>query len=239
MNQKLHKMKNIQKELIARIARYIMLHGSFVNNLGLLNGKMGFVIFFYHYAHYTGRMVYDDFAGELVDEIYDEIHGHYPCNFRDGLCGIAWGMEYIIQHRFVEADTNNVLENIDRMIQEWDVRKVFDVSLETGLLGVGHYVVSRYAGKTEMIQRIPKDYIADLLYSIRKANHLHSEKVTCCLECILAEQPISALNRDSLSALLPPARNYKSVVFTKKQALGIQNKGLAGMGLHLLLADNT
>jgi hypothetical protein len=31
-------MKKLQEEILPRIARYLMLHGSFINNTGLLNG---------------------------------------------------------------------------------------------------------------------------------------------------------------------------------------------------------
>ncbi len=35
-------MENEKKnEILVRIAKFLMLHGSFVNNLGLINGKMG------------------------------------------------------------------------------------------------------------------------------------------------------------------------------------------------------
>lgn len=232
-------MKNTRKELLARIARFLMLHGSYVDDLGLLNGKMGIVLFFYHYARYTGSMVYDDFAGELLDEIYAEIHDHNPCNFSEGLCGIAWGVEYIIQHRFVEADANTVLADVDRMIQEWDVRKITDPSLETGLAGVGHYVISRYSGKKENTPQIPMDYIADLLHAIHTANQPACRNMTACLEDILDKEHIPPLSIDLLIRLLPPVRHYRDVVFTQTQPLGIQSKGLAGVGLYLLLVENT
>jgi hypothetical protein len=44
-----------QEEILSRIARYLMLHGSFTSNIGLLNRKIGIAIFFYHYARYTGK----------------------------------------------------------------------------------------------------------------------------------------------------------------------------------------
>jgi len=55
---------------LQRIANVLLLNASFTDNLGLLNGKMGIAIFFYQYARYTGNKVYEDYAGELIDEIY-------------------------------------------------------------------------------------------------------------------------------------------------------------------------
>ena len=39
--------------LLKRIANHQMLHGSFCSDLGIQNGKMGIVLFFYHYARYV------------------------------------------------------------------------------------------------------------------------------------------------------------------------------------------
>ena len=37
-----------KQEILKRIARYLMLHASHTTNIGLLNGKMGIALFFYH-----------------------------------------------------------------------------------------------------------------------------------------------------------------------------------------------
>jgi hypothetical protein len=41
-----------------------MLNSSFTNNIGLLQGKMGISILFFHYANYTKKKIYKDFAGD-------------------------------------------------------------------------------------------------------------------------------------------------------------------------------
>ena len=43
------------KELLAKIADHLIINSSFLDNLGLLHGKMGIVIFFYHYSQYTNN----------------------------------------------------------------------------------------------------------------------------------------------------------------------------------------
>src|SRR5450759_41468 len=86
---------------LQRIANVLLLNASFIDNLGLLNGKMGIAIFFFHYSRYTGNKAFEDFAGELIDEIYEEISTLTPMNFEDGLTGIGWGIEYLIRHNFV------------------------------------------------------------------------------------------------------------------------------------------
>ena len=56
--------------LLEKIANHYLFYGSFYSDLGLYNGKMGMIIFFFHYARYTGNSLYEDFAGELLDDIY-------------------------------------------------------------------------------------------------------------------------------------------------------------------------
>jgi hypothetical protein len=136
-------MKENDKELLHRIARYLMLHASFTSSPGLLNGKMGIAWFFYHYFRYTRNKNHDNFAGLLLDEVCAEIHRETPLNFREGLCGIGWAIAYLIRNKFVRADPNETLEELDRRIVEWDVRKIADNSLETGLKGIACYVISR------------------------------------------------------------------------------------------------
>ena len=62
-------MGKVDEALLKRIADHQMLHGSFRRDLGVLNGKMGIVLFFFHYARYTGRVLYEDFAGEMLEEV--------------------------------------------------------------------------------------------------------------------------------------------------------------------------
>ncbi len=101
---------------LRRIANVLLLNASFIDNPGLLNGKMGIAIFFYHYSRYTKNKIYEDYAGELVDEIYEEINTSTPVNFENGLTGIGWGIEYLVKNKFVQADTDEALAEIDNTI---------------------------------------------------------------------------------------------------------------------------
>lgn len=86
---------------LKKIANVLVLNASFTDNPGLLNGKMGIAIFFYHYSRYSDNKNYEEYAGELIDEIYSEINTNTPVNLADGLIGIGWGIEYLVQSGFV------------------------------------------------------------------------------------------------------------------------------------------
>jgi hypothetical protein len=89
-----------------RIINLLLLHSSFMNDLGLLNGKMGISIAFFHLFRETGNVVYENYAGELIDEIYEEINVSSSWNFADGLAGIGYGIEYLVSNKFIDADTS-------------------------------------------------------------------------------------------------------------------------------------
>jgi hypothetical protein len=129
--------------LLERIANHLIMNASFLPDLGLYHGKMGIVIFFAHYARYTGETLYDDFAGELLDEIYEEIHDKISIYFESGLCGIGWGIEYLLENDFIEGDSDDILSEIDMKIMERDLRRIKDLSFRTGLEGVSCYILKR------------------------------------------------------------------------------------------------
>ena len=127
-----------------RIINTLLLNASFIENLGLMHGKMGIAIFFFHLARETNNAIYEDYAGELIDEIYEEISVNTPLDFENGLAGIGWGIEYLVQNRFIEADTNEVLEEFDtRILKKIIYNTPTELGLLDGLMGIGAYLLIR------------------------------------------------------------------------------------------------
>ena len=199
-------------DILSRISQFLMLNGSFTNNLGLLTGKMGIVIFFFHYSRYTNDTTYEEFAGELLDEIYNEIHTETPVGFASGLCGIAWGILYLIEKGFVDADPNEVLSDIDQAIMKYDVRRISDTSLDTGLLGIAHYIFQR--------ENIDDIYLQELIDNMKFRN---------------LEKPVHNL---LLKKIVENIEINDNVFKQKVPLLSIEQNGIAGMGLKLILEKN-
>ena len=80
-------MKTITKD--RRTTNSLLLNGSFIDNLGLMNGKMGIAIYFFQLARQTNNQIYEGYAGELIEDIYEEISKNTPVNFENGLAGIG------------------------------------------------------------------------------------------------------------------------------------------------------
>ena len=131
-----------QNILLNRIVNHLILHSCSLDDVGLFHGKTGVVLFFAHYARYTGIEMYDDFAEKLLEDIANNISKALPINMEFGLCGIGWGINYLIQNGFMKGDPNEILADIDEKIMERDLRRVKDLSLETGLMGIYYYLQS-------------------------------------------------------------------------------------------------
>jgi lantibiotic modifying enzyme len=127
-----------------RITNTLLLNSSFIDNIGLMHGKMGIAICFFHLAHETDNKIYEDYAGELIDEIYEEISIRTSCDFENGLAGIGWGIEYLVENGFIEADTDEVLEEFDnRIIHEIDYHAPDDAGILQGISGYILYFIKR------------------------------------------------------------------------------------------------
>lgn len=115
----------------------------FMDDYSLMNGQMGVTLFFALLSRASGNHWYEDFADELLENICNHISFQLPVNFAHGLCGIGWGIEFLISQGFIDNETDDMLTEIDAAIMERDVRRINDMSFETGLQGIYAYVASR------------------------------------------------------------------------------------------------
>ena len=151
-------------DLERSIIHLLLLHSSLLSDIGLYRGKTGLAIFFMYYYKLTNEILYEDVAGELIDEIEEELHNKLPISFETGLSGIGWGMDYLIQKGFVEGDSKEVCEEIDRKIMETDPRRITDYSFNMGIGGILLYVLNHCKTVFEQHNEMPFDdcYLDDL-----------------------------------------------------------------------------
>jgi hypothetical protein len=209
----MNNLTNSNEELLPRLVRHLILNASFTSNLGLYHGKMGIVLFFAHYGRFTENCLYDNFAGELLDEIYEDINAGTSINFESGLCGIGWGIEYLLQNGFMEGDSDDVLSEIDMKIMERDIRRITDTSFRTGLKGISCYVQKRINSLCRVQGNRPFDeiYLSDWEEVVSSSVFLDDDRV---LSSIIE---------------IPPSRGD-----ILSWDLGLKN-GCAGYGLGLII----
>ena len=162
-------MQNHSAQL-KQIADHHLLRGLFCQELGLWEGKTGMSLFFFLLSRHTGNRWYEEFAGELLDDVCSHLSLHCPVTFADGLCGIGWAIEFLKKEGFIEGDTDEILAEVDRQVMERDVRRITDASLETGLAGIAAYVRSRLDSKRTDSDYHPFDaeYLNDLNIACKK-----------------------------------------------------------------------
>ena len=200
-------------ELLIKIANHLIINASFITDLGIYHGKMGIVIFFAHYARYKSNPIYNDFAAELLNDIYDDISANTPFFFEYGLCGIGCGIEYLYQNNFVEVVSEEVMEIIDKKIMEKDLLRITDKSFKTGLTGISFYVESRLKNKSK--NRKMHAFDESYLKKIKK----------------FESKVVSSTPKDLLSEILKDLPDNDDV---HSMPLGL-NKGCSGIGLKMIL----
>lgn len=211
---------------LLRIAHYLTLNASFLRDISLCHGKMGIAIFFFHYSRYCGDSVYMEYAWDLIEEVYRGVHDGLPVNFENGLCGIGFGIEYLVQNRFMEGDTGEVLGDLNRLIMERDPRRIKDTSFEKGLGGIYYYVSVHTYSPFNLTPTLDAAYHRELQQAI---NNLDIS--------VLGMKGYPAFN--SLQPLAFPPYMIRDKVELKEEvditryALGVA-KGLSGIGLQLM-----
>ncbi len=158
--------------LLKEIADHHILRGLFCQEQGLWKGKMGMSVFFFLLSRHTANHWYEEFACELLDDVCNGLSQYCSVTFDEGLCGIGWAIEFLKKEGFVEGDTDEILEEVDKKVMERDVRRITDLSLETGLAGIAAYVRSRLDSErmSGNCQPFDAEYLVDLDCACRKYN---------------------------------------------------------------------
>ena len=128
---------------IQQIADMLLLHGTLTECPGLIHGKMGIAVFFFHYYQYTGNELFEDYAFDLIGEIKNQIHANTPADYENGIAGIGTGIGYLMCNKFLNV-AGNVFDDFDsRMYRAVMYDPWKDFSLFDGLCGLGRYWASR------------------------------------------------------------------------------------------------
>lgn len=222
-----------------KIVNRLILNSSNLNNLGLYHGKMGIVLYFYQYAIYSKENIYKIYAEELLEEIFNEIDISISIYMENGLCGIGWAIEYLVQNNFICGNTNEILIDIDNEIMKLNVSRISNFSIENGLGGIFLYILTRLTSPSRGRGALPFDDI--FLDSLKNQIKFYknTENRDPILEYILFDycqylsDPFVAREKFFLPYLLK--KNIKkNITHNAIIPLGLVN-GLAGMGLKRII----
>jgi hypothetical protein len=221
------------------LVNYLMFASDRDLKFGLLDGKLGVAICMYHYGEKVNNDIYCDYANILIDNISERIHKNLPLSFESGLCGIAWGIEYLIHHKFVDGNSNEICEDMDQCIISMDAKRIKDLSLGNGLEGLLHYILARINGTQKQHIAFPFDdiYIKDILYVIEQ---IDPENISHELNGLINDFKIfvqkgkTALYNYNILNFIDENINIAGIEITKIP-IGIKN-GMAGYLLRKILS---
>jgi len=128
---------------LRQIADMLLLNGTLTECPGLVHGKMGIAVFFFHYAKHTGNELFADYAMDLISEMLNQLHVNSPADYERGLAGIGVGIDYLIRNDFLKVE-EDICEDFDsRMFRAVLYDPWLDFSQYSGLTGYGRYWMTR------------------------------------------------------------------------------------------------
>lgn len=208
-----------------KMLNHLILHANDVPNaIGLLDGKMGIALILAHYARCSRKKKIEHAADFLVENVMNQLTTTVSIDFANGLSGIGWGIEYLIQNNYMKGCGADILQDLDERIMQVDVTRIKDWSLEKGLLGILHYVLYHLQGANKSELRVfDKPYLASWLSILKDNEDLHK----------LLQKGLDK-EKDFYKSDLHIFIKQQSRVDTKKLSLG---NGLAGK-IELLMLNN-
>lgn len=135
-NKLIYKLEEIKDTLIKEKPKE--------QGIGLMGGSLGEILFFLHYAKFTGNKSFEDQAVLMLKETLEDISGGIY-TFASGFSGLGWLLEYIKKHNFAFIETNDVLEEVDKFVylrMNQDLIKG-NYDYLHGALGAGIYFLNR------------------------------------------------------------------------------------------------
>lgn len=167
-----------------QIAKLIQQNGLAGNNHGIMHGNAGLCIFFYHLARQTNNTDYEQVADDLLEKVFTNLSTSAPSDFENGLAGIGWGIEYLVQNNFAEGNTDEILEEVDnKVFRALNEDNLSSFELGNGLMGYLLYLVNRLQHKNtpfSISQQINREL---LILTINKID----EQVTAQFPAIIKE----------------------------------------------------
>jgi len=206
----------IHDQILRKIANTLFGNVQQMDLLGLFNGQLGPALFFYHYSRYINKSIYAEIASDCIDAIYGEMGVNMPKDFANGMTGVGWAINHLIEHEFIETEDDNILEEVDEAVKKMDMMDfINDISEETPLFSKGLYAIARrepvfiamalveckdFLGKNEIV--FPLCYLNSVLYMVIRAYQSGIESSLC-------EQLMSAVYQH-VTIALEKKRNAES-----------------------------
>lgn len=158
----------------------LVLHSNDVPARGLMDGQMGIVLVLSEYARSRKLKPLKTAVNFLLEQITDNLSTEMPLEFANGLTGIGWGVEYLLQNKFQRGSGTAICEAIDQKLMQQNILRLTDLSLDKGLEGWLHYIIAHIQGAQREGSRVfDTAYLHDCL---TVCTHLLKQDITPSLK---------------------------------------------------------
>ncbi len=193
----------------------------------LWDGCMGLLIVLCEYAEHMQSSEHVTLARDLLERILEKIHpqSELSISFSHGVCGIGWGLIYMMRNNLSDADFSEKLNIIDKKIMERDPERITDYSFQSGIGGILCYVTNRLFILLEKKNDITFDarYLRSLQKVAQKALGKSSDFRTDSYALLFLE-----FGKDGWHVLRPKWKDIIELPTFLPQDYNKWNKGLTG-----------
>ena len=137
-----------------RLLNQLVLHSNDTPARGLFDGQMGIVLVLSEYVRLRKLRPLKTAINYLLDQVLTNLCVTASLNFSNGLTGIGWGVEYLIQKRFQRGTGADICSAIDEKLMLHNLLRTTDLSLDQGLEGWLHYILAHLQGARSQGRRV-------------------------------------------------------------------------------------
>jgi len=120
------------------------------DNIGLLGGNMGLVIFLYSYSNFIKCQKFYDFGSSIVLSALEKLHKSINCNYyfdisySNGIPGILWTLKYLKTQEFLDINEEEMLLPFSNILKKEMIKQIKLGNLDYfhGSLGIAKYLLS-------------------------------------------------------------------------------------------------
>jgi hypothetical protein len=121
---------------------------------GLFNGLTGISMCYFILSRITGQQHHRKTALRYLGQVQQSIPAINDLGFAEGLAGIGWAVEWLVQQDYVKANTDTVLADLDDTIYTAVIfSSDVSLSLEDGVIGKALYFLYRMQNRGENKRR--------------------------------------------------------------------------------------
>lgn len=133
-----------------------------MQGIGFLNGLTGAAFYLFYLSKTIGDKDFENIANKLCNAVINNINNPSALNFTNGLSGIGWAMNHLICQGFMPVQSDDALDDFDRIAARCLEKKPVDVKLTTSML---LYATSRLSAPEKYIKKATKETLCKAVVS--------------------------------------------------------------------------